>query len=864
MEPRWKLVLSRAGQTTRGYDMERVIKIQLAEEEDSGISEVLLDNSDFALNDLNFEQFQGIIYFGYYTAVARSIWVKNTAYAVNDVVTPTTLTGYQYRCTIAGTSHASTEPTWGTALGVTQTDGSVTWEMDGNTGDEYAPRAPLKVEAQEFQSSETQLTCRLYLTGIPNDLAGDKAESAYTQESGDTNTVKALLDKIAGATLTPYTNYPAVTLTYDTGYDDSIINAFKPADYFSVSVNQTRDDKISELLAYTHCRRRAKADGAIHIFQPTLTGTTYDYEYQLAVDTYHTFFSKALRHRFVNPNKEIVSSHPDQGSFTGSATSATSYALRKKIRTTYRRVTSSAQAGLIAAAIIERTELAAERGSAVVPMNCGQELFDYVKITDARENSDYRVGNVQYLQFNCALGTASSEGRFDMTIRFGKLNLQSISALLGEVAGVAGVTGAAQQAGINQDLLNTIYTMLDDITALFKNQLTMLTEGFRIDQTLFYGAGYDPSSKRRVFTSTPTTPYDVGDLWADGSVYKRCTTARASGAYNAADWTTVKLDEIADGTTYSRVLTTSISVGKILLPQADGTLDNIVNGTTYGKVLLTDLSFGHIHLTSATVSDGVWYHKSGVYIGAEYGIGLYGTGTALRTYPTYDDLVNDTNLQCYVGTDGKIKDGTGAVSLGSGGIVSAGASIKLYTGATLVGVIDGNALGFFLTSDTNQDLQITALGTGNLLLVGTHVDLYCPIDMRSTYKVINLVDPTSNQEAATKKYVDDNAGGGAISYSAPTRVLDTVYQNTSGKNRAVTVSIALTFYYSVASWDDVLCLIGATNNPASLVAAFYTSGGGDDTYCIMSATFFVPPNWYYKVLDNHGDPVISSWAEWDW
>jgi hypothetical protein len=471
-EPRWKIVLSRAGQTTHGYDMTRVIKIQLTEEEESGVSEVLLDNSDFALNDLNFEQFQGIIYFGYYTAVTRSIWVKNTAYAVGNVVTPTTLTGYQYRCTIAGTSHASTEPTWGTALGVTQTDGGVTWEMDGNTGDEYTPRAPLKVEAQEFQSSETQLTCRLYLTGIPNDLAGDKAESAYTQESGDTNTVKALMDDIAGGTLAPYTDYPAVTLTYDSGYDDGIINAFKPADYFSVSVNQSRDDKLSELLAYTHCRRRAKADGAIHIFQPTLTGTTYDYEYQLAVDTYHTFFSKALRHRFVNPNKEIVSSHPDQGNYTGSATSATSYALRPKIHTTYRRLTSSAQAALIAAAIIERTELAADRGSAVVPMNCGQELFDYVKITDARENSDYRVGNVQYIQFNCALGTASSEGRFDMTIRFGKLNLQSISALLGDVIGATGATGAT--TGIPQWLIDYINTMLDDITTLYKNQDIMI------------------------------------------------------------------------------------------------------------------------------------------------------------------------------------------------------------------------------------------------------------------------------------------------------------------------------------------------------------------------------------------------------
>jgi phage-related protein len=45
-------------------------------------------------------------------------------------------------------------------------------------------------------------------------------------------------------------------------------------------------------------------------------------------------------------------------------------------------------------------------------------------------------------------------------------------------------------------------------------------------------------NKRRVFVSTPTTPYDVGDLWAQGTsgdLY-RCKTARASGSYSSGDW----------------------------------------------------------------------------------------------------------------------------------------------------------------------------------------------------------------------------------------------------------------------------------------------------------------------------------------
>jgi lysophospholipase L1-like esterase len=52
---------------------------------------------------------------------------NNTAYVLGDRRTPTTPNGYHYICTTAGTSHASTEPTWSTQLGGTTTDGTVTW-----------------------------------------------------------------------------------------------------------------------------------------------------------------------------------------------------------------------------------------------------------------------------------------------------------------------------------------------------------------------------------------------------------------------------------------------------------------------------------------------------------------------------------------------------------------------------------------------------------------------------------------------------------------------------------------------------------------------------------------------------------------
>ncbi|MFC0185984.1 hypothetical protein ACFFJX_27545 [Pseudarcicella hirudinis] len=40
----------------------------------------------------------------------------------------------------------------------------------------------------------------------------------------------------------------------------------------------------------------------------------------------------------------------------------------------------------------------------------------------------------------------------------------------------------------------------------------------------------------RHFTTTPITPYKIGDLWTDGSFLYRCKTARSSGSFSSSDW----------------------------------------------------------------------------------------------------------------------------------------------------------------------------------------------------------------------------------------------------------------------------------------------------------------------------------------
>lgn len=52
------------------------------------------------------------------------------------------------------------------------------------------------------------------------------------------------------------------------------------------------------------------------------------------------------------------------------------------------------------------------------------------------------------------------------------------------------------------------------------------------------------NTKRRVFTSTPFVPYDVGDLWVSGNTVKYCQTAKTSGqSYSESDWVLTATDD---------------------------------------------------------------------------------------------------------------------------------------------------------------------------------------------------------------------------------------------------------------------------------------------------------------------------------
>jgi len=54
-------------------------------------------------------------------------WVVATAYVLNQGLEPITPNGFRYKCTTAGTSHATTEPVWPTGIGSSITDNTAVW-----------------------------------------------------------------------------------------------------------------------------------------------------------------------------------------------------------------------------------------------------------------------------------------------------------------------------------------------------------------------------------------------------------------------------------------------------------------------------------------------------------------------------------------------------------------------------------------------------------------------------------------------------------------------------------------------------------------------------------------------------------------
>ena len=106
-------------------------------------------------------------------------------------------------------------------------------------------------------------------------------------------------------------------------------------------------------------------------------------------------------------------------------------------------------------------------------------------------------------------------------------------------------------------------------------------------------------------------------------------------------------------------------------------------------------------------------------------------------------------------------------------------------GGTMTGKLTSNhasnARVDFRSNDTSSNADIQYNGSMAVSIQTDKVKVSKKLDLFS-HKIINVTDPVSNQDAATKKYVDDNAGGVTVGTSSnPTLSSGELYWNTSKK-----------------------------------------------------------------------------------
>ena len=110
--------------------------------------------------------------------------------------------------------------------------------------------------------------------------------------------------------------------------------------------------------------------------------------------------------------------------------------------------------------------------------------------------------------------------------------------------------------------------------------------------------------KNRIFTTTPYPPYEVGDLWVQGSTGEimRCKTARASGSYTSSDWE--KASKYTDNSALTEFINDTYNPGmSSMTNQIDGKIETWFQTTDPASRWISDA------IKAKHVGD-MWYHTT--------------------------------------------------------------------------------------------------------------------------------------------------------------------------------------------------------------------------------------------------------------
>jgi len=597
--------------------------------------------------------------------------------------------------------------------------GAVTGE-----GDEYSANAPLWVIDQQLNSSPSGLYCELSLIGIMNLLAEDRASEPYNPDEDDEDTVKDLINAILGATLDCFSHCKAWEVVWDS--EDDLIDSFQPKDGFKILTNWCRLAVLRKLLDFTKCVARPEADGKIHIFNPTISGEVYDYEYERAVEGKHPFWSKAYRKSLVIPNYIIVKSRKndtdkyegeakDQDSIDALATNGYNGEIRQyKLA----RLQSDDEAKDIAEATIGKYQLHANMGGAEVPMNVGAEIFDYVKVTDDRE-SDYRVGNVGHISRHIKRGRRS--GHWTMNFSFGGwLSVRGLASDLNVYPD--GILPYYEELFVENLYTTYIYAQMIDVDFLsaFTAHMGQLTAGeIKIGTGTLEPAGTATGGSNITLEDTGAS-WDV-DEWSGEDIVVVIDRVKYTRAVSSNTETIITLAALPDGVEVA--VGTEYFIGKITVASGDSYfVKGSGSGTATGgsTTTLEDSSKDwetdeHKGKQLSIIKNGYWYQRKVTSNEA--------TTLHFDELPSYEPFTGfrlwaDSELgriagfkegvmQFYTGSDGVLYAGGGKVLLDKEGVsVKDNRLFRAFDEDTEIGYLYVGNAGWGIIANSGKNIVI--------------------------------------------------------------------------------------------------------------------------------------------------------------
>ena len=296
---------------------------------------------------------------------------------------------------------------------------SIDWGATTSEGDLYSTSPVLWVKQQMFYEAQGIMQCQLKCIGIMDLLGSDMASEKYIDDGS--TALGALIISILTSTMDCFDHCKVYNVVIDNTLDDLWTGVYL-GESFVIEKGETRAHVLARLFDMTHASMRPGGErpdeddhDTIHIFTPS---TTVQSEYTLERAN-HRFYVDSDASGIVMPNEIIIKTPSGTTpAYTGRAIDAVSHNTNPCSRTQLVvGLISNNQAQTIANTMLSNIINAESGSSAFVPMNCGTEIFDRMKIFSKRSGRTLEgaVGSITRV-----FDPMAKEPRYDMAVGFGK------------------------------------------------------------------------------------------------------------------------------------------------------------------------------------------------------------------------------------------------------------------------------------------------------------------------------------------------------------------------------------------------------------------------------------------------------------